>query len=289
MFEVFGLKLRFKIDKLESALYGYEGWEILWDCFDMEVFRKIAHYPTLDFFSGDEGHETFCVCIEALAMKPEHELFFNDLAKRISIESRFNILSQTKGIERYNNSVIANSYSPFEKILSIKDGKIINSDSFGSTPAMEALKPHIQNSKAELQKKPEKKGDIEKPVEDVDLNKLVRQMLFDRKTVEEILVELEFYKASESEAKEILRNVCLGIGKGTKKEGNKNIIRGSFWTVGGIFATLLSIGGLISYVFMVVTVLGFIQLIQGIVQRIRGRRLMAVHLHLDINFKKKKL
>lgn len=66
MFEVFGLKLRFKIDKFESALYGYEGWEILWNCFDMDVFKNSIHYPRLISFPETKEMKPFVSVLKQL-------------------------------------------------------------------------------------------------------------------------------------------------------------------------------------------------------------------------------
>lgn len=288
MFEVSGLKLRFQIDKLKSALYGYEGWKILWSCFDMDIFRNFIHYPTFDFFSGDEGNETYCICIEAIAMNPDHEACLNDLAKRISLDREFRELAQTSGIERYNSSVITNSYSPFVKTLSIKNGEVVNTDEYMSPSALKPLKPYIENTRAEIPNKKEKKKEqvIHKPVEEADFNELTRKMLAEGKTDEEILKELEFHKASKDEAKEILYTIYRESGTQAKKKGTKNIIWGLVWTVGGAIATLISIsGGSGGYIFWGAIVFGFIQFVQGIIQRISGNRIIIDRLILEMNEK----
>lgn len=139
MFEVFGLKVNFDVQKIESGNYGYECWKVFWSCFDMNVFKEFYRYPTFDFLSGDQGNSTFVICMEALAMRQEHETYFDEMARKLNQNPAFTAIAQDPGIERYSNSMLMDYYSPFIKTLSIGFRNVETDNEDIAHSAIEAL------------------------------------------------------------------------------------------------------------------------------------------------------
>ena len=137
--QVFGLKINFNTKKVDSGYYGYECWKVFWSSFDMEIFENMMS-PPLDILSGDADNETFSICIEALAMRPEYKDLLDDLANNLLNNKSFTDIAHENGIEKYSNSMLFNSFSPFIKTLKIKWGKIQTDNEDIAHTALETLK-----------------------------------------------------------------------------------------------------------------------------------------------------
>ena len=105
----------------------------------MEIFENMMS-PPLDILSGDADNETFSICIEALAMRPEYKDLLDDLANNLLNNKSFTDIAHENGIEKYSNSMLFNSFSPFIKTLKIKWGKIQTDNEDIAHTALETLK-----------------------------------------------------------------------------------------------------------------------------------------------------
>ena len=137
---VFGLQVNFNINKIESNNYGFECWKIFWSCFDMNIFPDIINSPPFDLLSGDSDGDTFSICIEALAMISDHQQHIDNLKARLSNNDEFKRVAQLPDLEDYSSSMLFNSFSPFNKILKIKWGKMQTDNEDIAHSAIESFK-----------------------------------------------------------------------------------------------------------------------------------------------------